>query len=86
MVEEGLHIQIIIHTKSFELLGQGEVHKDHIMDLNSSGLVSSNWKSICPRIPVVPTGIPPRSSWRWPSNGVEAIGRLESSAVDHEHG
>ena len=60
VVEEGLHPQIVIHTKSLELLGQGEVCEDHIMDLNLSGLVSSNWKSICLRIPVVLTGIPPQ--------------------------
>ena len=41
MVEKGLHPQVVVHAKSLELLGQGEVCEDHIMDLNSSGLVFS---------------------------------------------
>ena len=60
MVEEGLHPQIVVHTKSLKLLGQREVCEDHIMDLNSSGLVFSNWKPICQRISVVLMGICPK--------------------------
>ena len=41
MVEEGLHPQVIVHAKSLELLGQREVCEDHIMNLNSTGLVLS---------------------------------------------
>ena len=62
IVKEGLHPKIVIDSKSLELLGQGEVCEDHVMDLNLSGLISSNWKSICPRIPVVLMGIHPQIS------------------------
>ena len=41
MIKEGLNPQVVIHSKSLELLGQVEVCKDHIMDLNLSGLVFS---------------------------------------------
>ena len=33
VVEEGLNPQVIIHSKSLELLGQREICEDHIMDL-----------------------------------------------------
>ena len=33
MVEEGLHPKIVVHPVSFELLSQGEVSEDHVMDL-----------------------------------------------------
>ena len=34
MVEEGLNPEVVVHTKSLELLRQREVCKDHIMDLS----------------------------------------------------
>ena len=34
MIEEGLYPQIVVHSKSFELLGQGKVCEDHVMDLS----------------------------------------------------
>ena len=34
MVEEGLNPEVVVHSKSLELLGQREVGKDHIMDLD----------------------------------------------------
>ena len=34
MVEKGLNPEVVIHSKSLELLGQREVGKDHIMDLD----------------------------------------------------
>ena len=34
MVEKGLHPKIVIHPQGLELLGQGEVSKDHVMDLS----------------------------------------------------
>ena len=61
MVEEGLHPQVVVHTKSLELLGQGEVCTDHVMDINLSGLVFLNRKYICLRIPVVLMGICPQT-------------------------
>ena len=33
MAEESLHPKIVVHPKSLELLGQGEVSKDHVMNL-----------------------------------------------------
>ena len=56
------------------------------MDLNCVKLVfnqTGNWFNT--RLPVVLMGSLPRPSWSQPSNGVEAIGRLESSAVNHWH-
>ena len=34
MVEKGLDPEVVVHSKSLELLGQREVGKDHIMDLD----------------------------------------------------
>ena len=34
MVEQGLYPKIVVHPQGFELLGQGEVCKDHVMDLS----------------------------------------------------
>ena len=34
MVEKGLHPKIVVHPQGLELLGQGEVCKDHVMDLS----------------------------------------------------
>ena len=33
MVEEGLNPEIVIYSKSLELLGQREVGEDHVMNL-----------------------------------------------------
>ena len=33
MVEEGLHPEVVVHSKSLELLSQREVSEDHVMDL-----------------------------------------------------
>ena len=41
MVEEGLHPEVVVHPKSLELLSQGKVCEDHIMDLNRVKLVFS---------------------------------------------
>ena len=34
VVEEGLYPKVVIHPKSFELLSQGEVCENHIVDLD----------------------------------------------------
>ena len=39
VVEKGLHPEVVVHSKSLELLGQREVCEDHIMDLNRNKLV-----------------------------------------------
>ena len=39
VTEEGLHPEVVIHSKSLEFLGQWEVHEDHVVYLNSNGLV-----------------------------------------------
>ena len=36
VVEKGLHPKVVIHPQGLELLGQGEVCKDHVMDLSRS--------------------------------------------------
>ena len=63
MVKEGLHPEIIVHPKDLELLGQWEVCKDHIMDLNLSGSVFSQSENDPPEKPLVPMGILPQTSW-----------------------
>ena len=62
MVEEGLHPQVVVHSESLELLGQGKVCEDHIMDLDRSNQSSSKEDQICFDIPVVPTGSHPQTS------------------------
>ena len=49
MVKKGLHPETIVHPKSLELLGQGEICEDHIMDINSSELVSSQLENHLPK-------------------------------------
>ena len=39
VVEKGLNPQVVVHSKSLELLSQGEVCEDHIVDLNRNKLV-----------------------------------------------
>ena len=85
MVEEGLHPQIVVHSKSFELLSQREVCEDHIMDLNSSGLVFSQLKAHLTKKPIVLTGNLPQIFLETPSDGVKTTGRLEILAVYHWH-
>ena len=34
MIEEGLNPEVVVHTKSLELLGQRKVCEDHVMDLS----------------------------------------------------
>src|SRR6202000_915550 len=39
VVKKGLHPQVVVHPQGLELLGQGKVCEDHIMDLNRNKLV-----------------------------------------------
>ena len=39
MIKEGLHPKIVVYPQGLELLSQGEVSEDHIMDLNCVKLV-----------------------------------------------
>ena len=81
MIKEGLHPEIIIHPKSFELLRQWEVCEDHIVDLNSSGSVFSQLKTHLPEITSCPEG----QLGCWPSNHVEPTCGLEGLVIDHWH-
>ena len=85
VIKKGLYLKIILHPKSLELLRQWEVCEDHIMDLNSGGLVFLKWKPICPRIPLVQRVPPPGSLGCWPGNHVQFICGLEGLTVDHQH-
>ena len=58
VVKEGLNPQVIVHPKSLELLSQGEVDKDHIMDLNRNKLVFIKRRPDLLRLPVVQMGSP----------------------------
>ena len=39
VIKEGLHPKVVVHSQGLELLGQGEVSEDHIMDLSRNKLV-----------------------------------------------
>ena len=63
VVEEGLNPQVVIHSKSLELLGQWEVREDHIMDLNRNKLVFNKRRPDLLRLPVVQMGSPLQIFW-----------------------
>ena len=63
MVEKGLNPEVVVHPKSLELLGQREVCKDHIMDLNRDKLVFHQRRPDLLRLPVVQTGSPLQIFW-----------------------
>ena len=56
VVEKGLHPEIVVHPKSLELLSQGKVSKDHIMNLGCNKLVFIKRRPNLLRLPVVLTG------------------------------
>ena len=58
VVEKGLNPEVVVHPKSPELLGQREVSKDHIMDLDRNKLVFIKRRPDLLRLPVVQTGSP----------------------------
>ena len=63
MIEEGLHLQIVIHPKSLELLGQGEICEDHVMDLNHVKLIFNQTEErFDTRLPVDQKGSPLQTS------------------------
>ena len=62
VVEEGLNPEVVIHSKSLELLGQREVCENHIMDLNCDKLVFIKRGPDLLRLPVVQTGSPLQTS------------------------
>ena len=63
MIEKGLHPEIIIHPQSLKLLRQQEVCQDHIVDLNSNGLVFPLNEKQLTQEPLVWTGTLPQISW-----------------------
>ena len=63
MVEKGLHPEIVVYSKSVELLGQGKVCEDHIMNLSRNKLVFIKRDQICFDIPVVQMGSPLQTFW-----------------------
>ena len=62
VVEEGLHPKIVVHPKSFELLSQGEICKNHVMDLSRSKSVFIKRRPDLLRLPVVQMGSPLQTS------------------------
>ena len=86
VIEEGLHPQIVVHPKSFELLGQGKVCEDHVMDLNRNKSVFIKKETKFVTIYLLSRWVvPSRPLGSRPSNSVQATGRLESAAVGHRH-
>ena len=63
VVEKGLNPEVVVHPKSLELLSQGEVCEDHIMDLNHNKLVFNKRRPDLLRLPVVQTGSPLQIFW-----------------------
>ena len=63
VVEKGLNPEVVIHPKSLELLSQGEVCEDHIMDLNHNKLIFNKRRQDLLRLPVVQTGSPLQTFW-----------------------
>ena len=63
MVEEGLNPEVVVHSKSLELLGQKEVGKDHVMDLGQNKSVFIKRRPDLLRLPVVQTGSPLQIFW-----------------------
>ena len=62
VAEKGLHPEVVIHSKSLELLGQGKVCEDHVMDLNRNKLVFNQPRTNLLQLPVVQTGSPLQTS------------------------
>ena len=63
MVEEGLNPQVIVHPKSLELLRQGKVGEDHVMNLGRNRSVFNQTKTRFVTKPVVQTGSPLQIFW-----------------------
>ena len=63
MVEEGLNPQVVVYSKSLELLGQREIRENHIMDLNHNKLVFNQLRPDLLRLPVLQMGSPLQISW-----------------------
>ena len=62
VVEEGLNPQVVVHSKSLELLGQWEVSEDHVMNLGRNKSVFIKRRPDLLRLPVVQTGSPLQTS------------------------
>ena len=58
VVTKGLNPEVVIHPKSLELLGQGEVSEDHIMNLGRNKSVFIKRRPDLLQLPVVQTGSP----------------------------
>ena len=56
MVEEGLNPKVVDHSQGLELLGQGKVCENHIMDLNRNKSVINQLRPDLLQLPVVQTG------------------------------
>ena len=84
MVEKSLHPEVVVHSKSFDLLGQGKVCEDHVMDLSRNKLVFIKKETKFVTIYLLSRRVvPSRPPGSRPSNSVQSTGRLESAAVDH---
>ena len=63
VVKKGLNPEVVVHSKSLELLGQREVCKDHVMDLSRGKSVFIKRRPDLLRLPVVQTGSPLQIFW-----------------------
>ena len=62
VIEEGLDPEVVVHSKSLELLGQREVSEDHVMNLERNRSVFNQTKTRFVTTPVVQTGSPLQTS------------------------
>ena len=58
VVEEGLNPEVVVNSKSLELLGQRKVCEDHVMNLGRNKSVFNKRRPDLLRLPVVQTASP----------------------------
>ena len=63
VVEKGLDPQVVVHSKSLELLGQREVGENHVMNLGRNKSVFIKRRPDLLQLPVVQMGSPLQISW-----------------------
>ena len=63
VVKEDLNPEVVIHSKSLELLDQREVSKDHVMNLGRNKSVFIKRRPDLLRLPVVQMGSPLQTFW-----------------------
>ena len=63
MIKEGLNPEVVVHSKSFKLLGQRKVGEDNVMNLGQNRSVFNQTKTRFVTTPVVQMGSPLQIFW-----------------------